>query len=116
MNVLQTGANVAVTQLKSNNCVEGQLGYFFSLLCCAVQETGHSFKASSFLTLTQSEEKKMSFSYIYARNSSFWCLYVDYKQEAIVSTSLHCIYLHVVVTARHPCTQCACAHTKFDFL
>lgn len=55
------GANVAVTQLKSNNHVEGQLVVFFlfSLLCCAVQETGHSFKAYSFLTLTQSEEKSV---------------------------------------------------------
>lgn len=37
MNVLQTGANVAVTQLKSNNCDEGQLVFFFSLplLLCA---------------------------------------------------------------------------------
>lgn len=59
MDVLQAGANVAVTQLKSNNCDEGQLCFFFfpfffpSLLCCSVQETGQSFKASSFLTLTQ---------------------------------------------------------------
>lgn len=36
MNVLQTGANVAVTQLKSNNCDEGQLVFFFPpLLLCA---------------------------------------------------------------------------------
>lgn len=38
MNVLQTGANVAVTQLKSNNCDEGQLDFFFffpPLLLCA---------------------------------------------------------------------------------
>lgn len=54
------GANVAVTQPKSNNHIEGQLlFFFFSLLCCAVQETGHSFKAYSFLTLTQSEEKSV---------------------------------------------------------
>lgn len=36
INVLQTGANVAVTQLKSNNCDEGQLVFFFPpLLLCA---------------------------------------------------------------------------------
>lgn len=29
MDVLQAGANVAVTQLKSNNCDEGQLCFFF---------------------------------------------------------------------------------------
>lgn len=58
MNVLQTGANVAVTQLKSNNRDEGQLIFFFFLLCCSVQETGQSFKASSFLTLTQSERER----------------------------------------------------------
>lgn len=65
MDVLQAGANVAVTQLKSNNCDEGQLCFFFfffSLLCCSVQETGQSFKASSFLTLTQwqGERRKKS--------------------------------------------------------
>lgn len=59
MNVLQTGVNVAVTQLKSNNCDEGQFLIFFSfLLCCSVQETGQSFKASSFLTLTQLEGER----------------------------------------------------------
>lgn len=40
MDVLQAGANVAVTQLKSNNCDEGQLCFFFffflpPLLLCA---------------------------------------------------------------------------------
>lgn len=51
MNVHQTGANVAVTQLKSNNHKESQLSFFPpSLLCCSVQETGQGFKASSSLT------------------------------------------------------------------
>lgn len=64
MNILQTGANVAVTQLKSNNCHWGPILFFFFLLllffllCCTVQETGPSFKASSPLTLTQLEEER----------------------------------------------------------
>ena len=55
MNVFQAGADIAVTQLKSNIRDEGQLVCFFSLLC-SLQESRHSFKASSFLTLTQLEE------------------------------------------------------------
>lgn len=96
MYVLQTGANVAVTQLKSNNRDEGQLS-FFSLLCCSVHEAGHSFKASSFLTLSQSKgerRKKVSFSHIHTGNSSFCFLYLDLKisgmKDCCLLYSVHC--------------------------
>lgn len=76
---------------------------FFSLLCCSVQETGQSFKASSFLTLTQSEgerRKKVSFSHIHTGNSSFCFLYVDEKTPGVkdycLLCSVHCHYQHVM--------------------
>ena len=42
-----------ITAMRANSAFFFFLFFFPSLLCCSVQETGQSFKASSFLTLTQ---------------------------------------------------------------
>lgn len=73
MNVLQTGVNVAVTQLKSNNCDEGQFLILPPLLLC----TGDWAEFQSLLFShsdsvgRREKEKKVSFSHIYTGNSSF---------------------------------------------
>lgn len=122
MNVPQTGANVAVTQLKSNNGDEGQLVFFFSpsLLCCSVQEPGQSFKASSFLTLTQSEGERRrkqcpSPTYKLEIHHSGFCLRILKLKErqTIVIQVLHVrVLLPTFLTVHsHKHTHCLCCLT-----
>lgn len=107
------GANVAVTQLKSNNHVEGQLVFFFfSPSSAALYRRLGTVSKPTLFSLWLSRKKKVSFSYIHARNLSFWCLSVDYEQEAIDSSSVRCTYLHITVTVGHTCS----AHENFDSL
>lgn len=100
------GANVAVTQLKSNNHIEGQLVFFFffSPSSAALYRRLGTVSKPTLFSLWLSRKKKVSFSYIHARNLSFWCLSVDYEQEAIVSSSVCCTYLHITVTVGHTCS------------
>lgn len=80
MNVPQTGANVTVTQLKSNNHDEGQLCGFFIppvLLGAGDWAEFQSLLLSHSESVGRREKKKVSFSYIRKRNLSLFFLYVD---------------------------------------
>lgn len=106
MNVLQTGANVAVTQLKSNSCDEGQLCVFFHfifpplLLCAGDRAEFQSLLFSHSDSVGRREkEKKVSFSNIHTGNSSFCFLYVD---EKIPGAKDYCLLCSV------PCHSPAC--------
>lgn len=79
MNVLQTGANVAIAQLKSNNHDEGQLFVFFPplLLCAGDWAPFQSLLFSHSDSVRRRAKRKVSFSYIHRGNSSFCFLYVN---------------------------------------
>lgn len=78
--------------------------FFFSPSSAALYRRLGTVSKPTLFSLWLSRKKKVSFSYIHARNLSFWCLSVDYEQEAIVSSSVRCTYLHITVTVGHTCS------------
>lgn len=97
VNVLQTGANVAVTQLKSNNCDEGQFFFlfFFSSSSAALYRRLGWVSQPPLLSLTQLEEERrekkcQSPTFTLEIPHSVFCMWIKrFREWKIIVSCVH---------------------------